>query len=107
MIMRPTEHNAKNNTLPWIDPQNPGALTLGANITACQMAIANDTQQCNKEECDTFRHLTSKLKAQLIQAVDDTFITKLKDEDLDANSPRAGQLTSKLGGSVRALALKT
>jgi hypothetical protein len=37
VIMPPATHNATQNTLPWIDPPNLGALT------ACQIAIAKDT----------------------------------------------------------------
>jgi hypothetical protein len=77
MIMPPNEYNAMVGAQPWVDPQNPGALQIPANSTARQMAMLSDTHNREVKEYNTFIDLAAKLKQQILDAVDHTYIDEL------------------------------
>jgi hypothetical protein len=77
MIMPPNEHNAMAGAQPWADPQNPGALQIPANSTACQMAMLSDTHNRQVKEHNTLIDLAAKLKQQILDAVDHTHTDEL------------------------------
>jgi hypothetical protein len=77
MAMPAAQHNAMPGAQPWVDPPSPGTLQLPAGAAQHQMATLADTRNCSAKEQNMWVELSSKLKQQILDAVDETHTDEL------------------------------
>jgi len=79
LVLGVAEYNARSNT-PWVDPPNPGpAPVIPNNATQFQIQSITSAWERGTREWETFNMVEKALKRQLLEAVDDSYISSLKD----------------------------
>lgn len=82
-IMPAAAYALLDNTVPFVRPVHPGAHPGHANQATT--AVITETNRAYKEACEAnikYAGVTEALKMQLLEAVDDTFVSALNDDIL-------------------------